>query len=127
MKKPAVFVVSADAAVRDSIKELVESANLQAKTFTSLQTVLDALGSQHRGCLVLNVQTSDLIDPEWQARLAAACALMPSILITDRGDVPTAVYAVKAGASDVLQKPYRDQNLLSSIRRALQADAVAHG
>ena len=126
MEIPSVFVVSADAAVSDSVKDLVESAGLQAGIFTSLQAFLDAVGSEGRGCLVLDAQIRDLSDPEQQPKLAAACNRMPVLLIVDRGDVPAAVCAVKAGAMDIVQKPYRDENLLDSIATALQADATAH-
>ena len=125
MGRPVVFVVSADAAVSDSVKNLVESAGLPAETFRSLQIFLDALEPGRRGCLVLDTYISDLRDPQWQSRLAAAYTLIPGLLITDRGDVQTAVRAVKAGAMDVVQKPYRDENLLDSINKALQADATA--
>jgi len=127
MGRPTVFVVSADAAVSDTVKDLVEAAGLRAEIFTALQAFLDAVGSEHRGCLVLDAQRRDLMDPARQVELAAAFALKPGLLITDRGDVPTAVHAVKAGALDVVQKPYRDQHLLNSIRNALQVDAAAHG
>jgi FixJ family two-component response regulator len=126
MEIPSVFVVSADAAVSDSVKDLVESTGFQAEIFTSLRAFLDAVGSERRGCLVLDTQIRDLSDPERQPNLAAACNRMPVVLIVDRGDVPTAVCAVKAGAIDIVQKPYRDEKLLDRIATALQADAAAH-
>ncbi len=126
MGKTSVFVVSADAAVSDSVKDLVESAGLQAETFSTLPAFLNAVEPGRRGCLVLDARFSDLNDPERQARLAAAFVRMPGLLITDRGDVPTAVRAVKAGAMDVVQKPYRDENLLESIENALRLDATTH-
>ena len=125
MGRPIVFVVSADVAVSDSIKAPVESAGLPAATFRSLQIFLDAVEPARRGCLVLDAHVSDLRDPQWQADLAVAYTRMPGLLITDRGDVPTAVRAVKAGAVDVVQKPYREQTLLDAIISVLQADAAA--
>ena len=127
MEKPTVFVVSADAAVRDSVTDLVESAGLHAETFPSLRVFLDAVEPDRRGCLVFEAQIDDLNDPEQQARIVAACAILPGLLITDRGDVPSAARAIKSGAMDVVQKPYRDQHLLYSIEKALQADTIAHG
>ena len=125
MGRPIVFVVCADAAVSDSIKALVESANLPAATFRSLQMFLDSVEPARRGCLVLDAHITDLRNPHWQASLAAAYTRMPGLLLTDRGDVPTAVRAVKAGAMDVVQKPYREQKLLDAIINVLQADAEA--
>jgi len=126
MERPVVFVVSADAAVSDSVKDLVESAGLPAETFCSLQVFLDTVGQERRGCLLLDAHISDMRDPQWQASLAVAYARMPGLLIADRGDVPTAVRAVKAGAMDVVQKPYLNENLIQSIKNALQVDAAAH-
>ena len=125
METPIVFVVSADVAVSDSIKALVESAGLSAETYRSLQMFLEAVAPDRRGCLVLDAHIQDFRDPQWQASLAAAYNRMPGLLITDRGDVPTAVRAVKAGAVDVVQKPYREQHLLDAILAVLQADAAA--
>ena len=125
MESPVVFVVSADPAVSDSIKNLVESVGLPAETFRSLSIFLDAVEPARRGCLVLDAHIRDLRDPQWQASLGAAYNRMPGLLITDRGDVPTAVRAVKAGAMDVVQKPYREQKLLYAIINVLQADAAA--
>lgn len=127
MVRPVVFVVSADAAVGDSVKNLVESAGLPAETFRSLQVFLDVVGPERRGCLVLDAHISDMRDPDWQASLVVAYTRMPGLVIADRGDVPAAVRAVKAGAMDVVEKPYRDENLLDSINEALQADAAANG
>ena len=125
MGKAIVFVVSADAAVSDSIKALVESAGLQTLTFRSLKIFLDALEPDRRGCLVVNAHIRDLRDPHWQAGLAAAYKRLPGLLITDRGDVPTAVRAVKAGAVDVVQKPYSNSNLLASLNKVLEESAPA--
>jgi len=126
MGRPVVFVVSADAAVSDSVKNLVESAGLPAETFRSLQAFLDTVEPGLRGCLVLDTYVGDLRDPQWQASLAVAYTRMPGLLIADRGDVPTAVRAVKAGAMDVVQKPYLNENLLDIINKTLQADAAAN-
>ena len=122
---PTAFVVSADAAVRDSVRALVESADLQAETFPSLQAFLDVEPGR-TGCLVFDANVSDLSDPERQTTLAAVCSRMPGIFLTDRGDVPMAVRALKLGAVDVVQKPYRDENLLGGIQRALESSLADH-
>ena len=121
-----MFVVSDDAAVSDSVKSLVDATGMSAKTFCSLQVFLDTVGQERRGCLVLDAHISDMRDPDWQASLVVAYTRMPGLLIADRGDVPTTVRAVKAGAMDVVQKPYRDEKLLDIINKTLQADAAAN-
>ena len=126
MGKPTVFAVSDDAVVVDSIKVLVESTELEAEGFPSLQAFLDAVEPGIRGCLVLDARARDLNDREWLVQLTVACSSVPCLLLTDRGDVPMAVLAVKAGAMDVVQKPYRNRNLLDGIKKALQLDAAAH-
>ena len=121
MEKSLVFVVSANDAVRDSTRQLIEAAGLHAQTFATIQAFLDAVVSGRRACLVLDVNKGDLSDPQGQTLLARACARVPGLLIVDRGDVPMAVKAVKAGAREIVQKPYADENLLRSIKQALQA------
>jgi two-component system response regulator FixJ len=127
MERPGVFIVSANEAVRDSTRQLVESAGLQAETFASMQIFLDAVAQGRQGCLLLDACQNDLIDPLRQTRLAAAFDRMPGLLLTDRGDVPMAVLALKAGAMDVVQKPYSNENLLGRIKHALLADENLHG
>jgi FixJ family two-component response regulator len=119
-----VFIVSKDAPVRQSVKALVESAGLHAATFPTLQALLDADEPESRGCLVFHPQNNMLGDPAQQARLAAVCAWRPGILITERGNVPAAVQALKAGIRDVVQKPYRDRDLLEQILKVLEANAT---
>ena len=58
-----VFVVSADAAVSDSVKSLVDATGMSAETFCSLQVFLDTVGQDRRGCLVIDAHFSDLRDP----------------------------------------------------------------
>ncbi len=119
MKKPVVFVVSSDASLSDSIKDLVDSAGLDSECFPTLQAFLDATDPRHGSCLVLNVESQQLTNHDQRTQIAAACALMPSVLLTDRGDVNMAVHALKAGAVDIVQKPYRDHSLLYRIKKTL--------
>ena len=125
MEKSLVFVVSANDAVRDSTRQLIEAAGLHAQTFATIQAFLDAVVTGRRGCLVLDVNKRDLSYPQGQTGLATACARVPGLLIVDRGDVPMAVIAVQAGAMEIVQKPYADENLLRSIKQVLQADTTA--
>ena len=119
MERPEVFIVSANEAIRDSTRQLVESAGLQAETFASMQVFIDTVAQGRQGCLLLDACQDDLIDPLMQTRLAAAFERMPGLLLTDHGDVPMAVLALKAGAMDVVQKPFSNDNLLGRIKHAL--------
>jgi len=107
-----VFVVSGDAAVRDSIAELVSVLGLRAKAFCSLDDWSASVHPESRGCLVLDAPLAEL-----GARLSTVCSNRQVLLLVDRGDVPLAVSAIKLGASEVLEKPTRDERLLECIRR----------
>ncbi len=123
MVEQSVFIVDDDAAVRDSIKELVESVDLHAQTFESAQAFLDVYSADWTGCLVLDVRMSRMTGPVLQTRLKELGCYLPIIFITGHGDIDTAVEAMKAGAVDFIQKPYHEQNLLDSINNALELDA----
>jgi FixJ family two-component response regulator len=123
--QPIVFIVSEDVPVRQSVKTLVESAGLQAATFQTLQALLEAQDPESRGCLVYCPRNGTPWERADQVRLAAACAGRPGILITGRGNVSTAVQALKAGIRDVVQKPYRDTDLLEQILKALETNTAA--
>ena len=121
MTTSTVFILSEDAQFCRSIRTLVESAGLQAITFPTLQALLDAEEPESGGCLVFYPQNDTLDVPEQRALLAAACAGRPGILIIERGNVPAAVHALKAGIADVVQKPYRDKDLLEHVAKMLDA------
>ncbi len=125
MPEPTVFIVDDDAAVRDSIQELVESVGLQAEGYASAFAFLDIFQPQRSGCLVLDVQMAAMSGLALQQKLNELGFKIPVIMLTGHGDVPMAVQAMKAGAVDFIQKPYRDQSLLDSINAALVLDAAA--
>jgi FixJ family two-component response regulator len=125
LKEQTVFVVDDDAAVRDSIAELVESIGLKAEGYASALAFLEAFQPERPGCLVLDVRMAEMSGLVLQQRLVALGARIPVVVLTGHGDVPMAVQALKAGAVDFLQKPYREQALLDSINAALSVDADA--
>jgi two-component system response regulator DctR len=125
MQEQTVFVVDDDDAVRDSIKELVESVGLQAKGYDSALAFLDSFDPQCAGCLVLDVRMAGMSGLVLQERLNELEVLIPVIVLTGHGDVPMAVQAIGNGAVDFIQKPYREQALLDSINVALARDAAA--
>ena len=125
MVEQTVFIVDDDAAVRDSIQELVESVGLRAESHSSGQAFLASYQPQRSGCLVLDVRMAGMSGLVLQEKLNELGARIPVIIITGHGDVPMAVRALKAGAVDFVQKPYRDQLLLDSINNALTVDTIA--
>jgi FixJ family two-component response regulator len=125
MDEQTVFIVDDDAAVRDSIQELVESVGLRAESHSSGQAFLASYQPQRSGCLVLDVRMAGMSGLVLQEKLNELGARIPVIIITGHGDVPMAVHALKAGAVDFVQKPYRHQLLLDSINNALTMDTIA--
>lgn len=123
-----VFVVSSDPAVRDSLLELIRSAGLSAEASSSLEVWEDSVGPERQGCLLLDARAHELAGPARLVRFAAICTARPVLLLVDRGDVAIAVRAIKDGAVDVVEKPYRDENLLQRLKRAaVVQDARASG
>ena len=122
-QEQTVFVVDDDAAVRDSIQELVESVGLQAEGYASARAFLDTFQPQRPGCLVLDVRMAEMSGLVLQQKLNELGARIPVIVLTGHGDVSMAVQAMKGGAIDFIQKPYPEQALLDSINAALAMDA----
>jgi FixJ family two-component response regulator len=125
IKEQTVFIVDDDAAVCDSIQELVESVGLRAEGYASGQAFLNHYQPERSGCLVLDVRMAEMIGLVLQEKLNTLGATIPVIILTGHADVPMAVHALKAGAVDSVQKPYRNQLLLDSINNALAMDAIA--
>ena len=117
-----VFIVDDDEDVRDGLKELVESVGLQARVYDSAGAFLNELDRDQGGCLILDVRMPGMSGLELQQRLNAQHSIIPVIMITGHGDVPMAVQAMKEGAREFLQKPFRDQDLLDCISKALERD-----
>ena len=124
--KQTVFIVDDDDAVRDSIRELVDSVGLQAETYSNAADFLNNYDSNRSGCLVLDVRMAMMSGLELQKKLNDLNSILPIIFISGHGDIPMAVDAIKAGAFDFIQKPYREQGLLEIINSALLKDAEAH-
>jgi FixJ family two-component response regulator len=116
-----VFIVSEDAGFRNFLATLVAQEGVAVSPHASLQAWTEAAGPGPRGCLVLDAGVDELSDPERRAGFAAVCARVPVVVLTDRGDIATAVHAVRQGAAYVLQKSHRNEILLEYIHRALAA------
>lgn len=122
-EEPAtVFIVDDDEAVRASLKLLLKTLRLPALAYASAQEFLAAFDPQRPGCLVLDIRMPAMSGLELQQELNARGALLPIIFITGHGDVPMAVEAMQQGAMDFLQKPFRDQDLIDRINKALERD-----
>ncbi len=116
---PTVFVVDDDAAVRDSMSLLLETAGLVAKAYDSAEAFLAAPRASGPGCLVLNTRMSGMGGLDLQSELARRGIRLPIIFVSVHGDVATTVRAMKAGAVDFLTKPVDGALLLDRVRAAL--------
>ncbi|MDH3687904.1 MAG: response regulator transcription factor [Gammaproteobacteria bacterium] len=115
-----VFIVDDDKAVRDSLRLLMKSVGLDTKTFASGREFLEEYQPETCGCLVLDIRMPGMSGLELQEQLVAKGIDLPIIFITGHGDVPMAVQAMKRGATDFIQKPFRDQELLDRVNDALK-------
>jgi FixJ family two-component response regulator len=120
---PTVFVVDDDEGVRNSLRFLLKSVGIATRTLDSARDFLDAYKPSQPGCLVLDVRMPGMSGLELQHELNLRGAVIPVIFITGHGDIPMAVEAMQQGAFDFLQKPFRDQDLIDRIQRALERDA----
>ena len=123
MSAPKVFVVDDDDALRDSVRVLLASAGLASAGFASAQAFLD-LYKDEPGCVLLDVRMPGMSGLSLQDELARRHVRVPIIFVTGHGDVPMAVQAIKKGAFDFIEKPYRDDDLLALVRRALEVDVA---
>ena len=122
---PIVFVVDDDISVRESLELLIRCEGWQPETFGSAQEFLTRPRALVPSCLVLDFSLPGLTGLELQKRIAVERTEMPIIFITGHGDVPMTVQAMKAGAVELLTKPFNDEVLLTAIRAALERSRVA--
>jgi len=122
-KGPLVYLVDDDEAIRDSLGLLLRSVGLECEVYASALEFLDAYDPSRHSCLVADIRMPGLSGLELQQRLNEQRSEVPVIFITGHGDVPMAVNAMKSGASDFIQKPFRDQDLIDRIHKALAKDS----
>lgn len=119
---PTVFIVDDDAAVRDSLQWLLESIQLNVKSFASGEDFLEYYSVHMVGCLVLDVRMPSMSGLQLQKFLVGKYSI-PIIFITGHGDIPIAVKAMREGAFHFLEKPFEDQVLLDCVNEGLRQDA----
>jgi RNA polymerase sigma factor (sigma-70 family) len=119
-EEPAVvYVVDDDPSIRTALERLFRSVHLAVEVFDSAQAFLDHSRDDASGCLVLDVRLPGLSGLDLQSELAKIDADLPIVFITGHGDIPMSVRAMKAGAVDFLPKPFKNQNLLDAVGKAL--------
>ena len=121
---PIVYVVDDEPAVSISLKRLLRSVGLEARTYASAQEFLRSERPDAPGCLILDVRLPGLSGLDLQQELTAEKIDLPVIFITGHGDIPMSVRAMKAGAVEFLTKPFREQDLLEAIQRGIEQNRV---
>jgi len=120
-----VFVVEDDPSVRKAIGRLLKSIDLPVELFSSAQEFLQRVPPECPSCLVLDVRLPGLSGLDLQEELARTGRDLPIVFITGHATVPMGVKAIKGGATDFLEKPFDDEQLLTAIGVALDKDLEA--
>ncbi len=120
--EPIVFVIDDDVAMRTTLSSLFRSMGLRVELFGSAHEFAQIKMPDVASCLVLDIRLPGVSGLDFQAELAEADIRIPIIFMTGHGDIPMSVKAMKAGAVDFLTKPFRDQDILDAVIRALERD-----
>ena len=117
-----VFVIDDDVGMRETLSSLFRSVGLRVELFGSAREFAQIKMPDAASCLVLDIRLPGVSGLDFQAELAKAGIRIPIIFMTGHGDIPMSVQAMKAGAIDFLTKPFRDQEMLDAVVRALDRD-----
>jgi len=121
-KDSIVFVIDDDVAVRTTLSSLFRSVGLRVELFGSVDEFAQIKMPDVASCLVLDIRLPGISGLHFQAELAEADIRTPIIFMTGHGDIPMSVKAMKAGAIDFLTKPFRDQDILDAVTKAIERD-----
>jgi FixJ family two-component response regulator len=120
--EPIVFVIDDDVAMRATLSSLFRSVGLRVELFGSAREFSQSKMPDTASCLVLDIRLPGISGLDFQAELAEADIRIPIIFMTGHGDIPMSVKAMKAGAIDFLTKPFRDQDILDAVIKAIERD-----
>src|ERR1035441_1148359 len=115
---PIVYVVDDDDGMRRALSLLLSTVGYETAAFARPSEFLAHFSPDDPGCLVLDIRMPEISGLKVQQQLNRMGCMLPIIFITGHGDVPMAVQAMKAGAFEFIQKPFRDQDLLDKINRS---------
>jgi two-component system, LuxR family, response regulator FixJ len=118
--QPIVYVVDDNASFAKALGLAVQAQGYPVQTFASAQRFLDSVDPSRPGCLVLDVRMPGMSGLELQSEVAARGLPLVVVIMTGHGDVPIAVEAMRKGAFDFIEKPFRNDLLLQRIAQALE-------
>lgn len=116
-----VHVIDDDDAARDSLAFLLGTAGFKTAVYESAAKFLKAAPSLKQGCIVTDVRMPEMDGITLLRHLKQGGVSLPVIVMTGHGDIPLAVEAMKIGAIDFIEKPYDDEHILNSVRRAINS------
>lgn len=119
-KKGTIYVVDDDEAVRDSLQWLLEGKDYRVRCFDSAESFLSRYDAREVACLIIDVRMGGMTGLDLQNRLIERQSPLPIVFITGHGDVPMAVDTMKKGAMDFIQKPFKEEALVSLVERMLE-------
>lgn len=121
------FIIDDDPSFRKGLGRLLKANGIESESFDSAERFMNQDLSRCAGCILLDVHLPGLNGLELQERLARAACVMPVVFISGRGDIPTSVRAMKAGAADFLTKPVDEAVLMEAVRKAFALDSQLRG
>lgn len=122
---PCIFIVDDDKDIRSSLSRALRTRGYNVLAFASAQAFLDSGAFEQPGCLVLDFGMPEMSGLDLQQLLVKRNRSIPIIFITGHGGVPEAVQAMKYGAVDFLEKPFRQDTLIKRIEAAFELDVQA--
>jgi len=124
-KKGTVHVVDDDEAVRDSLQWLLEGKDYRVRCFDSAESFLSRFDPREVACVLADIRMDGMSGLELQDRLIERKSPLPIVFITGHGDVQMAVSSMKKGALDFIEKPFKEDELLSLVERMLERARLA--
>jgi FixJ family two-component response regulator len=123
-QNPLIVVVDDDASLRHALIFLLESAGWRAIGYGSAEDFLAEVGERQSACLILDVRMPRMSGLELQRTLNERKIHLPVIFLTGHADVTIAVQAMKFGACDFIEKPFKDQTLLDAVSQAVRRNRL---
>ena len=122
---PVVGVIDPDPVARNGLSTLLHGLGIDVSTFDSAESFLLATSGRHVGCLIVDLLLPGMSGLELLRRLRSAGNDVPVILLADESDVPTAVAAMREGATDFIEKPYVDVAVMKQVQKLLRNPPAA--
>jgi FixJ family two-component response regulator len=117
---PVVGVIDPDPVARNGLRTLLQRNGVDVSTFDSAESFLLASNGRHLACLIVDLLLPGMSGLELLRRLRSGGNDVPVVLLADESDVPTAVAAIRDGATDFIEKPYMDVAVLKQVRKLLR-------